>query len=106
MYCAPKENKNKFKCYLSNSNLSKHCQFLLTMFQKKFSMRKKIRGERWREMTKQSESSSRFLVKKEIYALTQKIDQDRYSVQGGFGLISRCNDSLRFWYSDEFQDWV
>lgn len=24
----------------------------------------------------------------------------------GFGLISRCNDSLRFWYSDEFQDWV
>lgn len=57
-------------------------------------------------MTKQSESSSRFLVKKEIYALTQKIYQDRYSVQGGFGLISRCNDSLRFWYSDEFQDWV
>lgn len=40
------------------------------------------------------------------WALTQKIYQDRHSVQGSFGLISRCNDSLRFWYSDEFQDWV
>lgn len=52
------------------------------------------------------ERSLRFLVKKEIYAPTKTMYRDRYSVQGGFGLISRCNDSLRFWYSDEFQDWV
>lgn len=56
-------------------------------------------------MTEQS-GSSRFLVKKKVQALTQKIYQDRHRVQGGFALISRCNDSLRFWYSDEFQDWV
>lgn len=37
--------------------------------------------------------------------MTQNMYQNGYWGQEGFALISHY-DSLRFWYSDEFQDWA